>query len=98
MAYGLMFIHYQITKWSPMRSLYFRVPRNTTEHVPFHKNRNCRWSTPEEFLSYYAGNMLITLGVRALAWLKKEEQAHVLACCRFATLALLAGSVSNLIS
>ena len=35
LAYHLIFIHYPITKWRPMGSLYFRVQRNTAEHVRF---------------------------------------------------------------
>ena len=46
--------------------------------------------------------MLITLGVRALAWLKKErnkeEQHRVLAGYRFATLVLLMGNCGGLVS
>ena len=45
--------------------------------------------------------MLIASGVKALAWLKKEEeddeQNRILAGCRFATLALLAGDFGGLV-
>ena len=45
--------------------------------------------------------MQIASGVKALAWLKKEEeedeQNRVLAGCHFATLALLAGDFGNLV-
>ena len=44
---------------------------------------------------FCAGFMLIASGVRALAWLNKEEQTHF---CHFATLALLAGDSGSFVS
>ena len=99
LAYGLIFIHYHITKQCPMENLYFRVPRNTAEHVQFCLDQNSRCSTPEEFLPVHAGVILIASGVRVLAWLKEEEEeACFLAGCHFVTLALLTGNFGGLAS
>ena len=69
--------------------------RNIVEH--FLLNWNCWCSTPEEFLPCCIGIILITSGVRALAWLKKEEQSHIFAGCRFANLPILSGNVDSLV-
>ena len=72
--------------------MHLRVPRNTAEHISLCYNQKSRCSTPEDFWTFFAGIILIASGIRALAWLKKEEeQTLVLACYRFATLVLLVG-------
>ena len=49
-----------------------QVPSNTEEHVPFNQTSRC--CILEDFLTFHASIILITLGIRALAWQKKEKE------------------------
>ena len=93
LAYGTYVL--RVTKWHPMRNQYFRVSRNTAEHVPFNQNRNSRCNTPEDFLTCRAGIILIASGDKS-ANLAKERTKSCYGC-HFATLALLAYNFGHLI-
>ena len=91
---NLMFIHQRVTKImaSNVEPVYFRIPKNTAEHVPL---RNSKCSTPEDFLTFRAGFIYTNRFKRQSASLTEQRRkknklafwlvaALVAASCRLA--------------